>query len=80
MSPELLSILRCPETRQTLSVADASLIHTLNQQIAAGEIRNRAGNLITEKIDSGLVRADQQALYPIRRNLPILLVDESIAL
>ena len=61
-------------------MADGSLIHTLNQQIAARQLRNRAGNVVGEKIDGGLVRSDQQVLYPIRRDLPILLIDEAISL
>ena len=80
LNSELLLILRCPETRQVVALADAALIHTLNQQIAAGQLRNRAGKVITEKIDGGLVRADQQMLYPIRHDLPILLIDEAISL
>lgn len=77
---ELLSILRCPETRQTLVVADDSLIHTLNQQIAAGQLRSRSGTVVQEKLDGGLVRADREVLYPIRGGLPILLIDEAITI
>lgn len=80
LNSELLLILRCPETRQVLVVADASLIQTLNQQIAAGQLRNRGGKVVAEKIDGGLVRSDQQVLYPVRHDLPILLIDEAISL
>jgi uncharacterized protein YbaR (Trm112 family) len=33
---------------------------------------------VKEKIDEGLVRADGKFLYPIRRTIPILLVDEAL--
>jgi uncharacterized protein YbaR (Trm112 family) len=80
MNAELLAILRCPETRQMLSVADAAVVARLNAQVAGGQLRNRAGQAVTAKLDGGLVRADGKALYPVRNNVPVLLVDEAIAL
>lgn len=80
MNAELLSILRCPETRQTLAVAEAAVVERLNVQVAAGMLRNAAGQPVTVKLDGGLVRADGKALYPVRNNVPVLLVDEAIKL
>jgi uncharacterized protein YbaR (Trm112 family) len=80
IDPELLKILCCPETHQEVRLAEAAVIEKLNGQIAAGALTNRAGQPVTEKIDSGLVRADGKVLYPIRRNIPVILVDEGIPL
>ena len=80
MNPELLSILRCPGTRQTLAVAELAVVERLNAQVAAGSLRNAAGQPVTTKLDGGLVRADGKALYPVRNNVPVLLVAEAIAL
>jgi len=80
MNADLLSILRCPETRQTLALADPALVERLNATVAAGQLRSSGGQLITVRLDGGLVRADGQALYPVRNNVPLLLVDEAIAL
>ena len=80
MTPELLQILRCPETRQTLVVAEPPEIERLNTQLAAGQLRNAAGKPVTVKLDGGLVRADGRLLYPVRNNVPVLLVDEAIVL
>jgi uncharacterized protein YbaR (Trm112 family) len=80
IDPELLKILCCPETHQEVRLAEAAVIEKLNGQIAAGALTNRAGQPVTEKIDSGLVRADGKVLYPIRRNIPVMLVDEGIPL
>ena len=77
---ELLKILCCPETRQPLSLADTVLVQRLNQQIAANELRNRAGKPVTRKCDGGLIRKDGQFIYPIFESIPILLIDEAIAL
>jgi len=75
---ELLKIMCCPETHQRISLAEPSLIEKLNQHITAGQLRNRAGKVIQEKIEGGLVRADNKFLYPIRQDIPIMLIDEAI--
>jgi uncharacterized protein YbaR (Trm112 family) len=80
IDPELLKILCCPETHQDLRPGEPSLIARLNQQIAAGTLKNRAGQTVPEKLDGGLVRADGKVLYPIRRDIPVMLVDEAIPL
>lgn len=78
IAPHLLDILCCPESHQPLALADSALIDSLNTRIAAGELRSRTGKPVTEKLDGALVRADRQFLYPIRSNIPVLLVDEAI--
>ena len=80
LHPDLLNDLCCPETKPRVKLADAALITATNDKIAAGQARNRAGQPITEKIDAGLLREDAKFLYPIRRNIPIMLVDEAIPL
>ncbi len=80
IDPDLLKIMCCPETHQELRVAEPPVIDQLNRQIAAGALKNRAGQPVQERIEAGLVRADGKFLYPIRRNIPIMLVDEGIPL
>ena len=75
---ELLKILCCPETRQPLSLADATLVQKLNEQITVGQLRNRAGKPVTRKCDGGLLRKDGQFVYPVCESIPILLIDEAI--
>jgi uncharacterized protein YbaR (Trm112 family) len=80
IDPELLKIMCCPETHQPIALAEPSLIENLNRQIATGQLKNRAGQLVKEKIDGGLVREDKKFLYPIRDDIPIMLIDEAIPL
>jgi len=80
MDAELLKILCCPETRQPLHLAEPALVEELNRQIPSGSVKDRAGLPVKENIDGGLVRADGKFLYPIRGNIPVLLVDEAIPL
>ena len=63
-----------------MRLAEPAVIDKLNGQIAAGTVTNRAGQPVKEKIDGGLVRVDGKFLYPIRRNIPVMLVDEGIPL
>jgi uncharacterized protein YbaR (Trm112 family) len=73
ISDELLPLLRCPQTMQTLSVASP-------EQIAQIEAARAAGKLACQAVDAGLVRADGKLLFPIRDGLPILLLDEALPL
>ncbi len=80
ISQELLAILACPETKQPLTLATADLISNMNARISQGQLINRAGKSVTEQIDGGLIREDGQYLYPIRDDIPIMLIDEALAL
>lgn len=78
IAPDLLKILCCPETHQELRLAELEVIERLNVQITAGTLKNRAGQPVQEKIHAGLIRADSKFLYPVRRDIPVMLVDEAI--
>ncbi len=80
LETEFLKILRCPETHQAVSLAEPSVIRKLNQQITAGQLLNRAGEIVQEEIQGGLLRSDGKYLYPIRQDIPIMLIDEAIPL
>jgi uncharacterized protein YbaR (Trm112 family) len=77
---DLLAILCCPETKQAVSLADDQLIDKLNGAISKGELKNKAKKPVAEKLDGGLVRADNKILYPIREDIPVMLIDEGIPL
>ncbi len=80
INPELLKILCCPETHQGLRPAEPAVVEKLNAQIVNGTLSNRAGQPVREKLDEGLVRSDGKFLYPVRGNIPVMLVDEAIPL
>ena len=77
---ELLKILCCPETHQALRVAETGLIERLNREVVAGKIKNRAGTTVSETMNGGLIREDGKYLYPIRKDIPIMLIDEALPL
>jgi uncharacterized protein YbaR (Trm112 family) len=80
VDPQLLEILCCPETRQDVALAPAALVEELNRRVEAGTLQNRAGTPVREKLDGGLLRADGKVLYPIREDIPVMLIEEAIAL
>jgi len=76
----LLDILVCPETKQSLHAAESALLERLNASIRDGSVNTKAGTSVTEQIVEGLVREDGAVLYPVRDDIPIMLIDESIQL
>jgi uncharacterized protein len=77
---ELLDILVCPETKQPVRVADAGVLDRLNSAISLGSVSNRAGEQVEQAVTEGLVREDGDWLYPVRDDIPIMLIDEAIPL
>ncbi len=77
---QLLEILVCPESKEPVRAADAALLEAVNRAIAAGRVTNRGGEAVKDPIDGGLVRADGKFLYPVRDEIPIMLVEEAIPL
>ena len=81
ISEDLLSVIACPETKQDLVIAEQDLVDKINSLIETGELLNRSKQKVTETIDGGLIqKEDRKYLYPIRNEIPILLMDESIPL
>jgi uncharacterized protein YbaR (Trm112 family) len=80
LDPELLALLVCPETRQELTPADPAEIVRLNEAIRQGRVRNAAGRTVNEPVEDALVRADRVVAYPVRDDIPVMLVDEGLLL
>lgn len=80
VDPELLEILVCPDTKQPVRLADEELLDEVNRAIEDGRVVNRGGEDVDDTIDGGLVREDGRILYPVRDDIPIMLIDESIEL
>lgn len=73
----LLSILACPETKKNLVMASAQTVEAVNTAIEQGKIFNKLKQKVEEPVDGGLFReGDAGFMYPVRKGIPILLVEE----
>jgi uncharacterized protein YbaR (Trm112 family) len=80
MDRKLLDILACPATRQPLALLESRGLGALNEAIAAGGILRIDGSAQTDKVREALVTRDRKLAYRIDDGIPVLLVDEGIAL
>ena len=79
MMPSVVCLLRCPATRQPLSLATQGEVARLNAAIAAGQCRNASGRIVTEPIEKMLIAADRRYAYLVRDGIPILLPEEAVS-
>ena len=75
--PDLLEILVCPETRQPLTMAGSEILDRVNQAVEGKTLRNQGGDRVSERIEEGLVREDGKVMYPVRDDIPVMLIDEA---
>lgn len=80
INPELIAILVCPETKQPLSVATAEILDRVNRAVEEGSLRNQGDDGVKDRIEEGLVREDGKVMYPVRDDIPVMLLDEAIRL
>lgn len=80
ISKELLEILVCPETKQPVVLVHSSVLEQLNERVTQGTLANRRGTPVSNPLEAALVREDNQYCYPIRDDIPVMLIDEAIPL
>ncbi len=80
MQDWVMEILRCPVTHSPLTPADKTLLASVNQRIAAGELQTRAGTTVSDPVEAGLVNQSQSLLYPIIDQIPNLIPDDAIVI
>ena len=80
LDPEFVKILVCPDNRTPVRVASEQEINNLNQKIEDGTLQNIGGRKVNDRLDGGLIRAAGDRLYPVRKNIPVMLVEEAIQL
>ena len=81
IAPELLELLRCPQTGQRLAVAAPELLAKLETQRRAGKLVVRAAQPQwnpAKPLEAVLVREDGRIGYPMQEGIPILLPDHGI--
>ena len=79
IDPELLALLACPESRQALAEAGSDVLESLNGAIQKGGFKNVGGTAVDQSLEAGLVRQDGTIVYPVRDGIPVLLIEEGLA-
>ena len=79
MDSSLLCLLCCPETGQTLQLANEAELEELNLRIRSHAVLNHSGQTVSQPLEAALIRKDGRMIYPLRDGIPLLLVEESIA-
>lgn len=79
MDRKLLDILVCPASRQPLGLLDRAGLDALNRAVASGSARRVDDVLQTEPVTEALITDDRRTIYRIDDGIPVLLVEEGIA-
>jgi len=80
MDSKLLEILVCPDSKQSLHLADNELVQIINKKISDKSLNNKVGDVVIDTIDEALVTEDGKILYCVRSDIPVMLIDEAIEL
>ena len=79
IAPELLDVLCCPADRSAVRLATPAEIEALNARIAGG-LKNNGGAAVTDKLEAAIIRVDGTFAYPVREEIPVMLIDEALPL
>ncbi|MGD8324258.1 MAG: Trm112 family protein [Gammaproteobacteria bacterium] len=76
----VLDILCCPLTHMPLEKLAPERLARLNDSIAAGAVKNESRQVLAEPLAGALMTRDGKLAYPVRDGIPVLLIDQGIAL
>ncbi len=72
---EWISILKCPISKNDLRALRADEVAALNQKVAAQQLWQTDGKLMSNEIQEGLIALDGSYIYPIAKGIVLLLPD-----
>jgi uncharacterized protein len=75
---KLVQILRCPVTRQAVSIVPKDHLRALNAAIEAGQLSFADGRKVETLLEDALVTEDGARVYAVRDGIPVMLADEAI--
>ena len=78
MDRQLLEILVCPKSKKKLQSADSRIIEKVNDKINSGECRDISLNTVEEPLTDALLQPEEQILYPVRNEIPVMIYEQAI--
>ena len=78
VDPELVEILVCPYTKLNVDLAPAETIEKINLAIKENIVLNVDGQSVNDPLQDGLLREDDNIIYPVRDSIPVMLIGEGI--
>ncbi len=79
MNPRLLDILCCPATQAPLRFLTAEELASVARAVTNGEVTTVGGRRLSVAPQAGLITVNGRTIYPVEDDIPVMLVDESIA-
>jgi uncharacterized protein YbaR (Trm112 family) len=74
---KLLEILCCPVSKTPLQRLEPSRLAKLNEAIPGG-VQYVGGEPVEKKLTEALITVDSKVIYPVERDIPILLEEKGI--
>lgn len=78
MDTQLLNILVCPVTGAVLRPLEAEELTALNSRIEADEAFYPDGRIVQNRLEAGLITADNHTVYPVENGMPMMLPEYGI--
>ena len=78
ISDDLLEILCCPRTKVPVRLLPQDQLEELNAKIAEGAVKYHDGSAVGKPLQEGLITEDEQVVYRIDDDIPVMLVDQGI--
>ena len=78
VDPKLLEIIRCPVTKNQVSVVKPELLEKINLKIRAGEACYADGSVVDSELEEGLITSTGTTIYRVDSSIPIMLEEKSI--
>lgn len=78
MDQKLLAILRCPVSKQKLSLLDSSTLQALQERIKLGEIVSVDKEVVVTLPQAALITENRNTIYLVLDSIPVMLEEKSI--
>jgi uncharacterized protein YbaR (Trm112 family) len=80
ITDDVLNLLVCPESKQRLRWADSAIVERLKNLSISGELNTTSGSRVSGDFEAVLLREDGAVGYLVKGGIPILLVEQGIAI